>query len=143
MLSRRSDWMRIANLLIKLSWLPLCCTWIVPGSTDKKIKIIENSRAIEHSLSVKRGVRPRSRTHLIVACLDPLLIKVMTPKITLAVIHSVGLPAVGAPGSMRACSAPWHSQSGGNHVGVPLAASRQGVMVFLLMRARARHDNVG
>jgi hypothetical protein len=50
MLSRRSDWMHIANLLIKLSWLPLCRTQIVPGSTDKKIKIIENSQAIEHSL---------------------------------------------------------------------------------------------
>jgi hypothetical protein len=86
---------------------------------------------------VKRGARPRSRTHLVIACLDPLLIKAMAPKITLAVIRSVRFPAVGAPGRMRAHSALWRSQSGGNHVRVPLAASRQGAMVFLVVGTRA------
>jgi hypothetical protein len=86
---------------------------------------------------VKQGARPRSCTHLVVASLDPHLIKAMMPKIALAVIRSVRFPAVGAPGRMRAHSALWHSQSGGNRVRVPLAASRQGAMVFLVVGTRA------
>jgi hypothetical protein len=86
---------------------------------------------------MKQGARPRSHTHLVIARLDPLLIKAMVPKVALAVIRSVRFPAVGAPGSMRARSALWRSQSGGNRVRVPLATSRQGAMVFLAVGTRA------
>jgi hypothetical protein len=81
---------------------------------------------------MKWGMRPGLHTHLVIACLDPLLIKVMLPKVTLVVIHSVRFPAVGALGSMGRRS----RRGDGSWGGVPPPATADDVSA--LARASAR-----
>jgi hypothetical protein len=81
------------------------------------------------------GARTAPRTHLIVASLDPLLIKAMTPKVTLAIIRSVWFPAVGAPGDMRAWGTLRGRGNRGGSLGVTLAASHEDPMVVLVVWA--------
>jgi hypothetical protein len=76
-------------------------------------------------------------THLVIASFDPLLVKVMSPKVTLVVIHRMWFPAVGAPGDVRA----WGAFGGGGHrggsLGVTLTASRKDAMMVLAVWAQA------
>jgi hypothetical protein len=74
-------------------------------------------------------------THLVIVSLDPLLIKVVTPKVTLAVIHCVWFPAVGAPGDMRAGSTLGGRGNRGGSLGVTLTAARENLMVILAVWA--------
>ena len=47
-------------------------------------------------------------THLRVPCFDPVVVKVMVPKVALATISRVILPAVDAAGGVRTCHANSH-----------------------------------
>jgi hypothetical protein len=76
-----------------------------------------------------------ARTHLVIAGLDPFLIKAVSPKVALAVIRSVRFPAVGAPGYMRAGSTLGSGGNGGGSLGVTLAASREDPMMVLAVWA--------
>jgi hypothetical protein len=88
-------------------------------------------------VSVGWGVRTITRTHLVIAGFDPLLVKAMPPKVTLAVIRCVWFPAVGAPGDVGAWGA---LGGGGNRRGslrVTFAAARKDTMVVLTVGAQA------
>jgi hypothetical protein len=83
------------------------------------------------------GARTAPRTHLVVVRFDPLLVKAMAPKVTLAVIRSVWFPAIGALGDMRAGSALGGGGNRGGSLGVTLAAAREDPMVVLAVWAQA------
>jgi hypothetical protein len=81
------------------------------------------------------GVRPTARTHLVVASLDPLLIKAVSPKVALVVIHSMWFPAVGAPGDMRAGGTLRGGGNRGGSLGVTLATAHEDPVVILAVWA--------
>jgi hypothetical protein len=61
----------------------------------------------------------------------------MSPKITLAIVHSVWFPAVGALGDMRAWSALGGRGNGGVCLGVTIATSCEDTVVILAVWAQA------
>jgi hypothetical protein len=81
------------------------------------------------------GARAIARTHLVIARLDPLLVKAMSPKVTLAVIRCVWFPAVGAPGDVRARSAFGGRGNGGGCLRVTLATARKDPVMVLAVWA--------
>jgi hypothetical protein len=83
------------------------------------------------------GARTAPCTHLVVASFDPLLVKAVSPKVTLAVIRCVWFPAVGAPGDVRAWGALGGRGNRGVSLGVTLAASREDTVVILAVWAQA------
>jgi hypothetical protein len=88
-------------------------------------------------VSVGWGARAIARTHLVIASFDPLLVKAMSPKVTLAVVRCVWFPAVGAPGDVRAWGALGGGGNRGGSLGVTLAAAREDPVVVLAVWAQA------
>jgi hypothetical protein len=83
------------------------------------------------------GARAIARTHLVIASLDPLLVKAMSPKVALAVVCSVWFPAVGAPGDVRAWGAFGGGGNRGGGLGVTLATACEDTMMILAVWAQA------
>ena len=78
----------------------------------------------------RRGAGATPFTHLRVSGFDPVLVKVMAPKVALATISRVVLPAVDTSEEMRT----WHTGScGGNWGGclhIPLTTASQGAVML-------------
>jgi hypothetical protein len=83
------------------------------------------------------GAQTTVCAHLVVVSLDPLLIKAMMPKVTLAVIRSVWFLAVGAPGDMRVGSALRGGGNRGGSLGVTLTATHENPMMVLAVWTQA------
>jgi hypothetical protein len=75
------------------------------------------------------------RTHLVVAHLDPFLVKAVLPKVTFAVVRSMWFLAVGAPGDVRAWSALGGRGNRGGSLGVTLATAHKDPMMILAVWA--------
>jgi hypothetical protein len=88
-------------------------------------------------VSVGWGTQAVARTHLVIASFDPLLVKAMSPKVTLAVVRCVWFLAVGAPGNVRAWGAFGGGGNRGGSLGVTLATTHEDTMVILAVWAQA------